>query len=70
MAVKLQMNYIKYKESTNENIIDNIEVVAKIISTNDNALKKMIIYAANNQNSIDKDLQSLNEFHEKIENYF
>ena len=30
----------------------------------------MIIYAANNQNSIDKDLQSLNEFHEKIETYF
>lgn len=60
----------KYKESTNENSIDNIEVVAKIISTNDNNLKKMIIYAANNQNSIDKDLQSLNEFHEKIETYF
>ena len=60
----------KYKETTNENSIDNIEVVAKIISTNDNNLKKMIIYAANNQNSIDKDLQSLNEFHEKIETYF
>ncbi|MBS1745571.1 MAG: AIPR family protein [Bacteroidetes bacterium] len=60
----------KYKESTDENSIDNIEVVAKIISTNDNSLKKMIIYAANNQNSIDKDLQSLNDFHEKIETYF
>jgi len=60
----------KYKESTEETSIDDIEVVAKIISTNDNNLKKMIIYAANNQNSIDKDLQSLNEFHEKIETYF
>lgn len=60
----------KYKESSDENSIDNIEVVAKIISTKDNSLKKMIIYAANNQNSIDKDLQSLNEFHEKIETYF
>jgi hypothetical protein len=60
----------KYKESTDENSIDNIEVVAKIISTNDNSLKKMIIYAANNQNSIDKDLQALNDFHEKIETYF
>ena len=62
--------YKKYKESTDESGIDNIEIVAKIISTNDNVLKKMIIYAANNQNSIDKDLQSLNEFHEKIETYF
>lgn len=60
----------KYKESTDENSIDNIEVVTKIISTKDNDLKKMIIYAANNQNSIDRDLQSLNEFHEKIETYF
>jgi hypothetical protein len=60
----------KYKESDDGNIIDSIEVVTKIISTNDNNLKKMIIYAANNQNSIDKDLQSLNEFHEKIETYF
>lgn len=62
--------YKKYKEFSNESSIDNIEIVAKIISTNDNTLKKMIIYAANNQNSIDKDLQSLNEFHEKIETYF
>lgn len=60
----------KYKESADENSIDNIEVVAKIVSTNNNSLKKMIIYAANNQNSIDKDLQSLNEFHERIETYF
>jgi hypothetical protein len=60
----------KYKESADETSIDDIEVVAKVISTNDNILKKMIIYAANNQNSIDKDLQSLNEFHEKIETYY
>lgn len=62
--------YKKYRESFDENSIDNVEVIAKIISTNDNQLKKMIIYAANNQNSIDKDLQALNEFHEKIETYF
>lgn len=60
----------KYKESSDESRIDNVEVVAKIISTKDNSLKKMIIYAANNQNSIDKDLQSLNDFHGKIETYF
>ena len=60
----------KFKESADESSIDNIEIVAKVISTNDNNLKKMIIYAANNQNSIDKDLQSLNEFHEKIETYY
>ena len=60
----------KYKESSDENSIDNIEVVAKVISTENNSLKKKIIYAANNQNSIDRDLQSLNDFHEKIETYF
>lgn len=62
--------YKKYKESDDTSIIDDVEIVAKIISTNDNNLKKMIIYSANNQNSIDKDLQSLNEFHKKIETYF
>ncbi|MCX6147600.1 MAG: AIPR family protein [Candidatus Kapabacteria bacterium] len=60
----------KYKESAEKDNIDDIEIVAKIISTDNNILKKMIIYAANNQNSIDKDLQSLNEFHERIETYF
>lgn len=57
----------KYKKS---NDIDSVEIVAKVISTKDNEIKKRIIYSANNQNSISKDLQSLNEFHEKIENYF
>ncbi|MHC1738820.1 MAG: AIPR family protein [Ignavibacteriaceae bacterium] len=60
----------KYKDTSTENTIDDVEVVAKIISTNDNDLKKMIIYAANNQNSIDKDLQSLNEYHQTTETYF
>ncbi|MDR2651548.1 MAG: AIPR family protein [Prevotellaceae bacterium] len=60
--------YQQYKESPDS--INKIEIVAKIISTQNNELKKMITYAANNQNSIDKDLQSLNEFHEKIEVYF
>ncbi|MEO0076033.1 MAG: AIPR family protein [candidate division WOR-3 bacterium] len=62
--------YKKYKESFDNNIIDDVEIVTKVISTKDNSLKKMIIFSANNQNSIDKDLQSLNEFHEKIETYY
>lgn len=62
------MLYKKYKEGL-ENI-DDIEVVAKIISTDNQDLKKKIIYAANNQNSIDKDLQSLNDFHEKVEQFY
>ncbi|MCL2328776.1 MAG: AIPR family protein [Bacteroidetes bacterium] len=60
--------YQKYKEKSDN--IDDVEIVAKVISTDDNDLKKMIIYAANNQNSISNDLQSLNEFNEKIEIYF
>jgi len=60
--------YKKFKEQS-ENI-DDVEVVAKIISTRNNELKKSIIYAANNQNSIDNDLQSLNELHKKTEIYF
>jgi hypothetical protein len=60
--------YQKYKEKIDN--IDDVEVVAKVISTDNNDLKKMIIYAANNQNSISNDLQSLNEFNEKIETYF
>lgn len=60
--------YKKYKEHPND--LNDVEVVAKIVSTKNNELKKSIIYAANNQNSIDKDLQSLNEFHEKIETCF
>ena len=62
--------YNKFKNTSDSNEIDNVEIIAKIISTNDNELKKSIIYAANNQNAIDKDLQSLNDFHEKIETYF
>lgn len=62
--------YNKYKELDNKDELDSICVVAKIISTEDDILKKSIVYAANNQNSIDKDLQSLNDFHEDIELYF
>lgn len=58
----------KYNESPES--VENIEVVTKIIATKDNDLKKQIIFAANNQNSIDKDLQSLNDFHGRIEEYF
>ena len=62
------MLFEKYKEDPNS--LTDVEVVAKIMATNDTDLKKLITYAANNQNSIDKDLQSLNEFHEAIELYF
>lgn len=58
----------KFKDDPNS--IDDVEIVVKVISTKDNELKKKIIFAANNQNSIHKDLQSLNDFHEKIEQYF
>ena len=58
----------KFKEDPD--VIDNVEVVVKVIATKDNELKKKIIFAANNQNSIQRDLQSLNDFHEKIEQYF
>lgn len=57
----------KYKDGGN---IDNIETVVKIISTQNNDLKKKIIYSANNQNPISRDLHSLNTFNEKIEEYF
>lgn len=49
---------------------DKVEVMAKIISTTNPDLKKDIIYATNNQNSIDKDLETLNVFHSKLEEYF
>lgn len=51
--------------------IDDIEVVAKIIATKDDLnLKERIIFTTNNQNSINKDIQSLNEFLKKLEEYF
>lgn len=49
---------------------DKVEVMAKIISTTNPNLKKDIIYATNNQNAIDKDLETLNIFHSKLEEYF
>ncbi len=52
------------------NTIDNLEVFVKVIATEDKNLKKQIIFATNNQNSIDKDLQALNEFHARLEEYF
>ncbi|MEA2105856.1 MAG: AIPR family protein [Bacteroidota bacterium] len=54
----------------NPNQIDDLDIVVKVIATQNNDLKKNIIFAANNQNSIDRDLQSLNEYHEQIEQYF
>ena len=75
-TIKIKIGFIQsttknsFDEQKFSAFTDEVEIVAKIISTNDNNLKKMIIYSANNQNSIDRDLQSLNEFHEKIETYF
>ncbi|ORF08517.1 AIPR protein [Snodgrassella alvi] len=62
------MLYEQYK--SDENSINDVYIVAKIIATNHKELRKKIVYAANNQNSIDKDLQSLNDYHEKIEQYY
>lgn len=60
--------YEKFKDSPNS--IDDLEVVLKIISTQNHELKKKIIFAANNQNTIDKDVQALNGYHEKLELFF
>ncbi len=60
--------YEKYKEDPNA--LENVEIVAKIIATRNAELKEKIIFSANNQNSIDGDLQALNEFHKEIENYY
>ncbi len=54
----------------NPDTIDDIEVFVKVIATKNEQLKKEIIFATNNQNSIDKDLQALNDFHAKLEEYF
>ncbi len=59
-----------FNQYTEVGDIDDVKIIAKVIGTKDNKLKKDIIYSANNQNAIDKDLQSLNEFHEKIELFF
>lgn len=55
---------------SNSEEADKVEVMAKIISTTNPNLKKDIIYATNNQNAIDKDLETLNVFHSKLEEYF
>lgn len=56
--------------SANLNTIDNLEVFVKVIATESKDLKRKIIFATNNQNSIDKDLQALNDFHNKLEEFF
>lgn len=60
--------YEAFKEGLQE--IDNIEITAKIIATKDDNLKEYIIFTTNNQNSINKDLQSLNDFLKDLEEYF
>ncbi|MCX7726725.1 MAG: AIPR family protein, partial [Chitinispirillaceae bacterium] len=62
------MIYKYYLENKSE--ADNVELIAKIISTTNAELKKNIIYATNNQNAIDQDLEALNIFHTKLEEYF
>ena len=65
-----QTTHILYEEFIANPNMEDVDIVSKIISTTNNDLKKKIIFAANNQNSIQKDLQSLNNFHEKIEQHF
>jgi len=61
--------YEAYKDKI-ENIED-IKISAKIIATKDsNELKEKIIFTTNNQNSISKDLQSLNNFLKELEEFF
>jgi len=57
--------YEKYVEDPDT--LEDLEIIAKIIATKNKKMKEAIIFAANNQNAIDKDLQALNEFHKKIE---
>jgi hypothetical protein len=61
--------YEAYKEGIKN--IDDIKISAKIIATeNSNELKEKIIFTTNNQNSINKDLQSLNNFLKELEEFF
>ena len=61
--------YEAYKDGIDN--IDDIKISAKIIATQDNnKLKEKIIFTTNNQNSISKDLQSLNDFLKDLEEFF
>lgn len=60
--------YNVYK--SNPERLENVELVIKVIATDDDGLKEQIIFAANNQNSITEDLKALNKYHEEIEVYF
>lgn len=62
------MMYEHYK--TRPEDLNDIGVVVKFIATEDTDLKKKIILATNNQNAIDKDLENLNTFHNKLEELF
>lgn len=62
------MLYEYFLESPED--LKDIEITTKVIATQDKELKKQIILATNNQNPIDKDLESLNDFHSKLEEYF
>ncbi len=60
--------YEFYKENVDK--ADGVEIMLKVIATDDSKLKTDIIYSTNNQNPISKDLLSLNEFHKDLEEYF
>ena len=62
------MLYEYYLQSSQD--LNELEIATKVISTEDKSLKKQIIFATNNQNAIDKDLETLNDFHEGLEEYF
>lgn len=65
-----QTTHMLFNYHESNPIIDELEVFVKVIATQNKDLKNRIIFATNNQNSIDKDLQALNEFHTKLEDYF
>jgi len=60
--------YNVYK--SNPEKLKDVELIVKVIATNNNSLKERIIFAANNQNSISEDLKALNKYNEKIEEFF
>ena len=65
-----QTTHILFNAFKEKEDLSNTEIVVKVIATDDEELKKQIIFAANNQNSISKDLKSLNGYHKKIEEFF
>jgi hypothetical protein len=66
-----QTTHVLYEAMKKGIDINKVEIIAKLIATKDNdALKEKIIFTTNNQNSISKDLQSLNSFLKDLEEFF